>query len=78
MVVTTTSVSVNTTDDVIRDEPDFGLLPDTQKLVGCLLDAAEAAQTNDDEDILDNDNDNDNDNNEGHEETYFNACKWLE
>ncbi|KAI2504466.1 No apical meristem-associated C-terminal domain [Fragilaria crotonensis] len=62
-------VSFNNDDD---DEPeDFGLLPDTQKLVGCLLDAAAATSMNDNEEKDDDDDDYE-------DETYFNARKWLE
>jgi hypothetical protein len=64
-------VSFNNDDD---DEPeDFRLLPDTQKLVGCLLDAAAATSMND------NDNEEKDDDDDDYEdETYFNARKWLE
>ena len=56
-----------------EDEPDdFGLLPDMQKLVGCLLDAAAATSMND------NDNEEQDDDDDDYDETYFNARKWLE
>ena len=62
VVVTTTNIPVSPVDDVLEEEPDFGLLPETQKLVGCLLDAAAAASTyDDDEEILDDDDDDDDD-----------------
>ena len=49
-VALTNNISVNFDNDV-KEEPEFGQLPDTQKLVGCLLDAA--AATYDDEDNKD-------------------------
>jgi hypothetical protein len=75
-VTTTNNVPVNVDDDV-ELESEFGQLPDTQKLVGCLLDAAAAAATYDDEDNKDVYEDKDDDD-EVHDETYFNARKWLE
>jgi hypothetical protein len=73
-VVTSTNIPVSFHDDVEEEEPDFGHLPDTQNLVGCLLDAAAASAKYDDEEkdgILDY---------EVHvDEMYFtNARKWQE
>ncbi len=59
--------------DVLEDT-DLGVLPDTQKLVACLLDAAAATSTNhDDNKDADDDNEDakDHDYDEGaHDETY--------
>jgi hypothetical protein len=76
-VTTTNNVPVNF-DDCVKLEPEFGQLPDTQKLVGCLLDAAAAAASHDDEDNKDVYEDKADDDDEVHNETYFYACKWLE
>ena len=75
VVVTTSNVPVSTDDVVGDEEADFGHLPDTQTIVGCLLDAAAAAATYDDEDILEDDDVEDDD--KVDDETYFNARKWL-
>ena len=69
-MTTSNIVPVNYDDDV-ELEPEFG------QLVGCLLDAAAAAATYDDEDNKDVYEDKDDDD-EVHDETYFNARKWLE
>jgi hypothetical protein len=68
-VTTSNIVPVNYDDDV-ELEPEFG------QLVGCLLDAAAAAATYDDEDNKDVYEDKDDDD-EVHDETYFNARKCL-
>jgi hypothetical protein len=75
-VSTTNNVPVNFDDDVDL-KPELGQIPDTQKLVGCLLDAAAAAAMYIDEDNKDVYEDEDDDD-EVHNETYFNARKRLE
>jgi hypothetical protein len=74
---TTNNVPVNF-DDCVELEPEFRQLSETQKLVGCLLDAAAAAAPYDDEDNKDAYEDKDDDDDEVHDETYFYARKWLE
>ena len=75
-MTTTNNAPVNFDDDV-KLEPEFGQLPDTQKLVCCLLDAAAAAASYDDGDNKDVHEDKDDDD-EVHDETYFHTRKWLE
>jgi hypothetical protein len=79
-VTTSNKVPVNF-DDNLEEEPEFGQLPDTQKLVGCPLDAAAAAPTNNDEDNKDihkDDNGDDDDDDKVRDETYCNVRKMLE
>ncbi len=59
----------------ILEETDLGVLPDTQKLVTFLLDAAAAMSTNNNNDNEDADDDYDGG---APDETNFNARKWLE
>ncbi len=80
-VVTTTdvvSVPVSFDDDVKEDDDlDLGTLPETQKLVGCLLDAAIITTTS----LADNvlvDGDKEDNKSVFDDPTYFNARKWLE
>ena len=75
VVTTPNNVPVSFDDNVEEEEPDFGKLPDTQKLVGSLLDAAAAAATYDDEGMNE---DSIHDDEDYEDETYFNARKWLE
>jgi hypothetical protein len=66
-------------DDNVEVEPEFRQQPDTQKLVGCLLEAAAAAATCNDEDNKDVYEDEDEDDDDKvHDITYFSASKWLE
>jgi hypothetical protein len=80
-VVTTTDVDVpvpvSFDDDVEEEHADLDLrtLPETQKLVGCLLDAAAATTTSLADDVVDGD---DEDDDAFNDPTYFNARKWLE
>jgi hypothetical protein len=67
-------------DDNVELEPEFGHLPDTQKLVGCLLEAAAAAATcsNDEDNKDDYEDEDEDDDDKVHDITYFSASKWLE
>ena len=84
-VVPTTEEDISDSFDVdVLEDTDLGVLPDTQKLVACLLDAAAATSTKNHHDNKDADDDNEDvedhdDYDKGaHDETYFNARKWLE
>jgi hypothetical protein len=79
--VPTTEEDIFDVDDVLEDT-DLGVLPDTQKLVACLLDTAAATSTKNHHDNKDADDDNEdaedhNYDKGAHDETYFNARKWL-
>jgi hypothetical protein len=76
--VPTTEEDISDSFDVdVLVDTDFGVLPDTQKRVACLLDAPAATSTNhdDNEDAEDAEDDYDGG---AHDETYLNARKWLE
>ena len=81
----TTEEDISDSFDVdVLEETDLGVLPDTQKLVACLLYAAAATSTKNHHDNKDADDDNEDvedhdDYDKGaHDETYFNARKCLE
>ena len=84
-VVPTTEEDISDSFDVdVLEDTDLGVLPDTQKLVTFLLDAAAATSTKNHHDNKDADDDNEDvedhdDYDKGaHDETYFNERKWLE
>ena len=80
----TTEEDISDSFDVdVLEDTDLGVLPDKQKLVACLLDAAAATSTKNHHDNKDADDDNEdaedhNYDKGAHDETYFNARKWLE